>query len=176
MQPIRITTSLVALAAAGTLAACHTRTDDAANSATTSTTVERIETPAPTPTPTSTPIVVQTQPGPGGSVVTLNKVHVTGDVLTVQLTFTGKDAVPVLPLDQISLIDDATAQRIGMLKDNSGQWMASPLGSNGKDLNVNLFQSPAIVWLKFPAPPATSKTVSLNIPEVAPFDGVPVTR
>jgi hypothetical protein len=35
---------------------------------------------------------------------------------------------------------------------------------------------PGIFWVKFPAPPATSKTVSLNLPKTAPFDGVPVTR
>lgn len=120
--------------------------------------------------------VIQSQPGPSGSVVTLNKVKVTGDVLTVQLTFTGKGAVPVLKLDEISLIDDKTAQRIGMLKDDAGKPMASPISSDGTDLAVNLYESPAIVWFKFPAPPATSPTVSLNIPEVAPFDGVPVER
>ena len=120
--------------------------------------------------------MIQTQPGPSGSVVTLNKVKVTGDVLTVQLTFTGKGAVPVLKLDEISLIDDKTSQRIGMLKDNAGKYMASPLSSNGENLQVNLYESPAVVWFKFPAPPATSTTVSLNIPEVAPFDGVPVSR
>ena len=61
-----------------------------------------------------------------------------------------------------------------MLKDNDGKWLASPI--NGKDLWVQLANSPVIVWFKFPAPAATSKTVSINIPEVAPFDGVPVTR
>ena len=120
--------------------------------------------------------VIQTQPGPDGAQVALNKVRVTGDVMTVQLTYTGEDGVPYVILDDVSLIDDATAQRIGVLKDNDGKWLASPLGGSGDRLSINLFQSPAIVWMKFPAPPATSKTVSLNIPQVAPFDGVPVTR
>ncbi len=142
-----------------------------------STGVERVATALPEPAaPAPVSAVIQTQPGPSGSVVTLNKVKVTGDVLTVQLTFTGKGAVPVLKLDEISLIDDKTSQRIGMLKDDAGQYMASPLSGNGKNLEVNLYESPAVVWFKFPAPPATSPTVSLNIPEVAPFDGVPVTR
>jgi len=35
---------------------------------------------------------------------------------------------------------------------------------------------PGILWAKFAAPSAGAKTVSINLPEVAPFDGVPVTH
>lgn len=119
---------------------------------------------------------IQTQPGPKGSQVALNKVAVTGDIMTVQLTFTAdKGGTEYVPLNEVSVIDDATAQQIGVLRDNAGNWLASPL--QGKDrVNINLYSSPAIVWFKFPAPPATTKTVSINIPTVGPFDGVPVTR
>lgn len=175
MRPIPM---LVAGTAAVWLTACTAPADPvAASNATTVSAggVERVTAPAPAPV-ASVPPVIQTQPGPSGSVVALNKVKVTGDVLTVQLTFTGKGAVPMLKLDEISLIDDKTSQRIGMLKDDTGKYMASPLSSAPAYLQVNLYNSPAVVWMKFPAPPAASPTVSLNIPEVAPFDGVPVER
>ena len=72
------------------------------------------------------------------------------------------------------MIDDATSQRIGVLKDNAGEWMASNV--SGNSLNTDCEIKPGVIWAKFPAPPATSKTVSINLPKVGPFDGIPVTR
>jgi hypothetical protein len=140
--------------------------------------VERTETPAAAPVPAPAPAqtVIQTQPGSDESQVALNRVAVTGDVLTVQLTYTGKGGVQRIKPEQVSVIDDATAQQLSLLKDNKGAWLASPLDGDGDEIAINLWESPAVVWFKFPAPPPTSKTVSINIPEVAPFDGVPVTR
>lgn len=147
-----------------------------ANSTTSSgVTREVVEAPVPAPVPVA-PAAIQTQPGPKGSQVALNKVAVTGDVMTVQLSYVGGSGYTSPELDQISVIDDATAQRISILKDNGGKWMAAPLNSSAKELWIGMGRDPVIVWMKFPAPPATSKTVSINIPEVAPFDGVPVTR
>lgn len=122
------------------------------------------------------PAALQTQPGPKGSTVMLNRVAVTGDILTVALSYTGGTCCDHPPLNQVSVIDDATSQRISVLKDNAGQWMAGPLDASGDSVNVGLGNDTAQVWFKFPAPPATSKTVSLTIPNVAPFDAVPVAR
>lgn len=145
--------------------------------------VVRTEVPAPTPTPTPapapTPAAIQVQPGPAGSQVSLTRVAVTGDILTVSLAYARPgmtDAAYDHPkLNEVSVIDDATSQRIGVLKDNNGQWLAAPLGTAGT-LDLQLKQTPQIVWFKFPAPPPTTKTVSINIPNVAPFDGVPIAR
>lgn len=132
------------------------------------------------PSPSSAPPVqaaIQTETGPNGAQVALNKVAVTGDVLTVQLSYTGGTGAQYLKVDDISVIDDASARQLGVLKDATGKPLAAPLSSGSKDnLSFPLGRSPQIVWLKFPAPPATSKTVSINIPGVVPFDGVPVTR
>jgi hypothetical protein len=138
--------------------------------------VERTEVvPPPPPAPPPAQAVIQTQPGSDGTQVALNRVAVTGDVLTVQLTYIAKEGgTQRFDPEQVSIIDDATAQQIGMLKDNAGKWLASPL--EGEDIAVNLWESPSVVWFKFPAPPPTSRTISINIPDVAPFDGVPVTR
>lgn len=139
--------------------------------------VVRQETAAPEAPPAATPVTpaIQTQTGPGGSQVALNKVAVTGDIMTVSMTFTGGTCCTYTKVDQVSAIDDATSQRIGVLKDNAGNWMAAPMYSNDKEVRIDP-SKPAVVWFKFPAPPATSKTVSITLPEVAPFDAVPVTR
>lgn len=123
------------------------------------------------------PPAIQTQPGPKGAQVSLNKVAVTGDILTVALSFSGGECCTYTPVDKVGVIDDATSQRLGVLKDNAGNWMAAPIYSNNREIRVEASkESPAQVWFKFPAPPPTSKTVSITIPEVAPFDAVPVTR
>lgn len=132
--------------------------------------------PSPTPAPPPAQAVIQTQPGSGGAQVALNKVGVTGDVLTVQLTYTGGSSTHVIEVDEVSAIDDASARQFGVLKDNAGKWLAAPLSGSGKQMIFASTRAPVIVWFKFPAPPAESKTVSINIPGAAPFDGVPVAR
>lgn len=175
----------IALAAAGLgLAACSgggqsaPAATETETSATTTVTREELPAPNASPTPLAPAAAIQTQPGPAGYQVALNRVAVTGDVMTVALTYSGGSCCAYAKLDEVSVIDDATAQRIGVLKDNSGKWMASPMDSRGDRLAIGLGggDGPRQVWFKFPAPPATSKTVSIAIPEVAPFDAVPVTR
>ena len=171
---------LIAIAACGD---AGNRTDSATTSADTSSentaptgTVDRQEVPPPANTVERVQQqALQTQPGPGGSQVALNKVAVTGDVLTVQLTYQGGTGVDYPAVDEVSVIDDATAQRLGVLKDNGGRWLAAPMWSNGKELRIEA-DGPSVVWFKFPAPPGSTQTVSITIPNVGPFDGVPVTR
>lgn len=174
-------TTLVIGGLAAALAACSVKKqDDAAASSAPSAPagVAREEVAAPTPTPTPLQLAaIQTQPGPKGNNVALNKVAVNGDILTVTTTFTGTgDCCVHFAVDDVSVIDDATSQRIGVLKDNAGKWMAAPVGYGGGNVDVSEFKGASQVWFKFPAPPATTKTVSITIPGVAPFDAVPVTR
>jgi flagellar basal body L-ring protein FlgH len=119
---------------------------------------------------------IQSQPGPDGSQVDLLKVAVTGDILTVTLRCSSDAKInsQIFDVRKISVIDDATSQRLGVLKDNAGDWMAS--NTTGSFLSTDCEVKPGVIWVKFPAPPATSPTVSINLPEVGPFDGVPVTR
>lgn len=172
---------LAAAFIATALCAACSGSDDAASAPDNGATggVVREEAPVPDATPAAAQTAIQTQPGPEGSQVALNKVAVTGDILTVQLSYVRPGATSAEydhpDLDQVSVIDDATSQRIGVLKDDAGNWMASPKGS-GDQMDLRIESTPLVVWFKFPAPPATSKTVSINVPDVAPFDGVPVTR
>ncbi|HJR74871.1 MAG TPA: hypothetical protein VJ806_14680 [Luteimonas sp.] len=131
--------------------------------------------------PPASPAPIATQPGPKGSQWELSKVAVTGNVLTVQFNIRAGDEHlwnPSLPLSDVSVVDDATSQRYSPLQDNSGKPMAAPLNTqNNQKLKLDIQKnSNGVVWVKFPAPPATSQTVSINIPEVAPFDGVAIQR
>ena len=125
---------------------------------------------------------LDTQPGPKGTQVALIKALVRGDILTVELHYTigaNADSSPIIyeKMDQINYIDDATSKKYGVLKDQEGTYMASPLRSDNKELRISTSKAgPAIVTIKFPAPPPTSQTISLTIPEVGSFDGVAVQR
>ncbi|WP_426162829.1 hypothetical protein [Sandarakinorhabdus sp. DWP1-3-1] len=127
-------------------------------------------------------VALQSQPGPDGSQVDLLKVAVTGDILTVTMRCSSEDRhnTEMFRIADISVIDDTTSQRLGVLKDNAGNALVSKFSKGPQPkydyMSAQCEQKPGVIWAKFPAPPLTSKTVSINFPEVAPFDGVPVTR
>ena len=133
-----------------------------------------------TPMPAAT--VIQSQPGPDGSQVDLLSVKVTGDILTVTLRCSSPERYnrESIRVAQVSVIDDATSQRSGVLKDNEGNAMVSNLNRSSSPENDNMMvdctSKPGVMWAKFSAPPATSPTVSISLPGVAPFDGIPVQR
>ncbi|WGM32443.1 hypothetical protein [Brevundimonas sp. NIBR11] len=180
-MPSRFAPRLALLAAASTLtlAACGQPASEPADAtAPAESTVTRTD---PTPPPVPAPAALQTQAGSDGISVALTRVQVTGDVLTVQLSYskaTENSATQRFSVEEIAVIDDATSQRYGVLKDAAGRWQAAPLQAAGNDnlMIVVRNDAPTVVWFKFPAPPPTSPTVSINIPNVGPFDGVPVTR
>jgi len=150
------------------------------------------ETPTPQATATQSPSseskvkVIATQPGSGGVEVDLTNVEVTGEVLTVALRYRNITASLLnaevdFPIDQVSITDDATSRRYGVLKDQSGRYMASPL-SGERSIKFSVVPqsvSPGfyeVAWFKFPAPPAPAQTISINVPRVAPFDKVRIQR
>lgn len=172
-----------ALVAALSLAACSAAEDAPANRTAQAEapvsggvvreSVQREEAPV---TPAAPATAIQSQPGPDGSQVDLIKLAVTGDILTATFRCSSPDKVntEAFRAEQISVIDDSTSQRISILKDNAGDWLASSVAGNS--IMASCEVKPGIFWAKFPAPPATSKTVSVNLPGTAPFDGVTVTR
>lgn len=173
----------LAVIAALPLAACSAPEDNPANQTEAAETpvtggvaretVEREEIPV---TPIAPSAAIQSQPGPDGSQVDLIKLAVTGDILTATFRCSSQEKINTesFRVEGISIIDDATSQRISVLKDNAGNWLASSV--SGNSMMVGCEVKPGIFWAKFPAPPATSKTVSVNLPDTAPFDGIPVTR
>lgn len=137
------------------------------------------EAPAPAPVPSAAPVLA-TGAGPAGTQVSLVRAQVTGNVLTVELSYRPASTdwkTVYFDVDKVSVIDDATSNRYGVLKDNANAWMASPLGTGGRQIRVQMNDGlPAVVWFKFAAPPATSPTISVTVPDVSPFDGVAVQR
>jgi hypothetical protein len=143
--------------------------------------VERVS-PAPAdeqPAPAPPETVIQTQEGSPGTVhVDLTRMQVTGDLMTVQLRFRNTEDRPTtvrFPVDEVNYIDDASARRYGVLEDEAGSPMASPMERDDVVLRLGPSES-LVAWFRFAAPGPQSQTVSLSIPEVGPFDGIPVSR
>ena len=156
--------------------------------------------PAPTPTPASNPSLIrepaapQQQPDPAaqaiqskpfgdGGTLALTKVKVVGQILNVEFMFipaknenggyrytsarTGKVA-------DFAYIDESTSKRISLLQAENGKYMVDP-SPQGKDISLS-GNSPRIVALKFPAPAATTPTITIDFPGAGSFDSVPVSR
>ncbi|WP_153711553.1 phosphoribosylglycinamide synthetase [Eikenella corrodens] len=156
--------------------------------------------PAPTPTPASNPSLIREPAAPqqqqepaaqaiqskpfGQGTLALTKVKVVGQILNVEFMyippknergdykFTNEHSGKIT---DFAYVDEATSKRISLLQDESGKYMTDPAAgvSNTIGLTGN---SPKIVALKFPAPPETSPTITIDFPGAGSFDSVPVSR
>ena len=114
--------------------------------------------------PNSAPVAIATRSGSRGLEVDLMRAAVTGGLFTVDLRYRNptKDGVSVsIPVDHVSVIDDATARRYGAVKDQTGQFMAAPLENSVKADRVHAYVSPDkthTLRVKFPAPPTGAET------------------
>lgn len=108
----------------------------------------------------------------------LTKATVTGNLMNVEFVITNPDKnvfTANIPVSEIYYIDDATAKKNGLLKDDSGKYMVSPTNTEGnKLLPQYIGESNVILTLKFPAPPKGSKTVSITLGKYGSFDNVPI--
>ena len=102
-----------------------------------------------------------------------------GNTLTAKVRLKNGGGAKVTPhVDQRkSYVLDANAgKKYEVLKDEGGAYIASLTGSS-PDLFAEEI-SPGqqkTVWMKFPAPPATTKAATLHIDGVPPFEDVPIT-
>ncbi len=117
---------------------------------------------------------IATQPGPDGMVVELLSTKVTGQILTVAFLFYNPEGGKVFsqPINQVNYIEDDTGKQVGVLQNEQGGYLASP--GTPQRLKVHRSSDPSPVWIKFPVPSPETQTISINIPEVIPFDGVPI--
>ncbi|QEY25334.1 phosphoribosylglycinamide synthetase [Neisseria zalophi] len=131
--------------------------------------------------PETTPI--QTQEYGDGDMVHLTKARVVGQILTVEFLFVPKRKPDgsyryvsyETKLDNVSYIDDAAAQKVSLLQDEAGVYMASPLASNKTEIRIN-DDDPIKMTLKFPAPPPSTPSISIDLPQIGSFDAIPVSR
>lgn len=119
---------------------------------------------------------LQTQPGPNGTTWQLISAEARdGQVLAsfrVSTADGGRQAAWIQG-EAASLIDDGAAMRYRLLMGSDGKL----LGTSGERdaLRIDVGRDTP-VWMKFAAPPEGTRTVSIALPRIGSFDGVPLER
>lgn len=120
----------------------------------------------------------------GTGSIHLMKAKVVGAILHVEFVAVphkkgdgsyGSLSISTHKLKNFDYIDEATSKKVTLLQDEDGKYMADPLSGTGDELLVSGSQ-PKTLSLKFPAPPETSPTITIDFPGVGAFDSVPVSR
>ena len=102
-----------------------------------------------------------------------------GNTLTAKVRFVNsasKESPAVeIHYDQVYLIDTAGGKKYQALKDEKGEYIAA-LNQGWSDRWFQHVQpgEPVTIWMKFPAPPAEVKTITLNIPKTPPFEDLTI--
>jgi hypothetical protein len=76
----------------------------------------------------------------------------------------------------VYFIDDTEKKKYHVLKDSNNKWIGAPMNSAGDISKKIAAGSKQLVWFKFPAPPATVKSINLVIPGVLPFEELAISR
>jgi hypothetical protein len=161
----------------------QTTSATSAPSAATTTTSAPAAAPAPAPAPMST------APSPGalatqetnwkGVVAEVTEFRRKGNTLTAKVRFTNRgsdEGKPEIVYKEVYLIDTAGGKKYEVLKDEKGTPIAS-LTQNWNDRWYDSHLKPnesQMIWIKFPAPPAEVKTITLQIPNTPPFEDVTI--
>ena len=116
------------------------------------------------------------------------KANVQEGILTVTLAYrnNGKEEVKLktIPIDDVYFISEAEKKKYHVLKDSQGYFIGAPVARSKLGTETGFDVKPVaispgaktIVWFKFPAPPENVTVVNLLVPDVMPFDKLPVSR
>ncbi|WP_373699787.1 phosphoribosylglycinamide synthetase [Neisseria dentiae] len=126
----------------------------------------------------------------GRDTLHLTKAKVVGQILNVEFvtvppkdpdgkygSFDALSGGTTIRLANFQYIDEATSKKVTLLQDDNGKYMADPVGSNPDYIYIfSAERRPVTISLKFPAPPETSKTITIDFPSAGSFESVPVSR
>ena len=113
-----------------------------------------------------------------GVSMTVTEFRRKGNTLTakVQLVDHGTSEAHVeTKFDETYLIDTAAGKKFNVLKDEKGAYIAS-LRSGWNDRWYDTLKpgESYLLWMKFPAPPAETKAITLQLPGAPPFEDLPI--
>jgi hypothetical protein len=100
-----------------------------------------------------------------------------GSTLTVRVRLHndgGKDAYVEFTYEKCYLLDAAAGKKYQVLKDDAGAAIAAVNAGNEDWRGTIKAGQSQTIWMKFPAPPATVKSVSLSIDNAPPFDDLAI--
>ncbi len=131
---------------------------------------------------------LQTQTSMTGDVeVDVTRARVKEGILTVVLTYrnTGSETAKIkYGIDQVYYLDNVGKKKYHVLKDSEGKYIAAPAARGSISVESG-FGNPPVeiapggsrgVWFKFPAPSDEATTVELVVPDLMPFEDLPIAR
>jgi len=126
---------------------------------------------------------IQTQPSSDGNFeASLIGVKIRDEILTlkVMLKNVGSKKKGIsIEFAEVYYTDVKDKKKYFVLKDSEGIYIAGPqYGKSGGGYFKSYIKagSQAIVWIKMPAPPATTETIDLFLPGFLPLEEVAITR
>ena len=86
-------------------------------------------------------------------------------------TLTGGHTIVQFGFSGVYLMDEAGAKKYPVLKDEKDDYIASSPGLYTEAVDGG---GSMTLWMKFPAPPLETKTVTLAMPQMPPFENLPI--
>ena len=124
--------------------------------------------------------VVQTQSASEGDVeVDVVKAAVKDGTLTIQLAYRNKGNDPAkfyFDAKDVYYIDEKEKKKYHVLKDNKGTYIAAPIRSGETVLFEVKPNGKMVSWYKFPAPTSGAAKINLVLPNVLPFEDLPISQ
>lgn len=135
--------------------------------------------PAASPAPASPATVLSTQETNwAGVTAEVTEFRRKGNTLTAKVRFrnSGSEGVePEIRLGDAYVMDAAAGKKYQVLKDEKGTYIAALYpGWSDRWWTKIAPGAQSIFWMKFPAPPAEVRAVTLQLPGVPPFEDVPI--
>jgi hypothetical protein len=113
-----------------------------------------------------------------GVVAEVTELRRKGNTLTAKVRFRnqgGAEAEPDVHYNEVYVMDLGAGKKYEVLKDEKGNYIAGlRSGWNNRWYDKVQPGQSATIWMKFPAPPADVKTVTLQVPGMPPFEDLPI--
>ena len=123
---------------------------------------------------------IQTQSATEGDVeVDVVKASVKDGTLTIQLAYRNKGEEPAkfyFDAKEVYYIDEKEKKKYHVLKDNKGTYIAAPIRSGETVLFEVKPDGKMVSWYKFPAPTSGATKINLVLPNVLPFEDLPISQ
>jgi len=136
--------------------------------------------PAPTSTPVAptTAVIASQETNWKGVTADITEFRRKGNTITakVRLTNRGSENIePDIKYNEVYLMDTAAGKKYQVLKDEKDIYIAYlRSGYNYRWYDTMKPNDSTTLWMKFPAPPAEVKAITLQLPGMAPFEDVPI--
>ena len=157
-----------------------------------STTTQSASVPAPVPAPVSTtgaaPAPASMTPSAGtlasqetnwkGVLAEVTEFRRKGNTVTAKIRLTNRgseDPQVEIKYEAVYLIDTGAGKKYNVLRDEKGEYIAATNPGWADRWYTRLKQTEAqVIWMKFPAPPAEAKAITLQLPNMPPFEDVAI--